>query len=121
MTKQAADFRGADIIDSRDLIEAATEIREYEADEVGDDEIAILAFCEDMERNGPADWAYGEVFIAESHFEDYARELARDIGAVSGDEGWPHNRIDWETAADDLKMDYSTAELFGTTYLFRDS
>lgn len=60
-------------------------------------------------------------FIADSHFEDYARELAEDIGAIKRgrDMDWPCNRIDWEMAAEDLQQDYSQVEVDGETYWYR--
>ena len=64
------------------------------------------------------DW-YPVTLIKESYFEDYARELADDIGAVSKDATWPNNCIDWEEAADMLKQDYSSLEMDGETYYTR--
>ena len=58
-------------------------------------------------------------FIAEYDFEDYARELAEDIGAVNDDNQWPLTHIDWKSASEELEMDYSSIDLDGTTYLFR--
>ncbi len=62
----------------------------------------------------------GGPFVDESDFKEYARELAEDIGAIDPDAGWPLGCIDWEKAADELKMDYSSIEWNGTTYLYRD-
>lgn len=64
------------------------------------------------------DW-YPVTLVRESYFEDYARELAEDIGAIKGDEQWPCNCIDWERAANELRMDYTSAEFDGVEYLFR--
>lgn len=61
----------------------------------------------------------GGPFVDERDFEDYARELADDIGAVPDKASWPLTHIDWERAADELKMDYSSVEWQGTTYLYR--
>jgi chromosome segregation ATPase len=58
--------------------------------------------------------------IAESDFEDYAREMAEDIGAINRHAAWPANCIDWEQAANELKMDYSVIELESTTYYYRE-
>lgn len=59
-----------------------------------------------------ADWPYGETLIEDYEFENYARDLAQDIGAITGEEGWPANCIDWEKAASELQQDY-TAISFG--------
>lgn len=64
------------------------------------------------------DFQHGETLIRDDYFEEYAQELAEDIGAIK-ETGWPCNCIDWEKAADELKMDYSSFELDGTTYWMR--
>ena len=57
--------------------------------------------------------------IPASDFEEYAQELAEEIGAISHDRQWPNYCIDWERAARELKMDYTSVEVNGTTYYFR--
>ena len=57
--------------------------------------------------------------IREDAFEDYARELAEDIGAVPSDVGWPVYCIDWERAARDLAMDYMSVRFMGDDYYIR--
>jgi hypothetical protein len=64
------------------------------------------------------DWFPGQL-IAESDFEDYARELAEDIGAIPDDASWPCTCIDWEKAARELQTDYSSVTYDGTEYLYR--
>lgn len=59
-------------------------------------------------------------FVAESDFEDFARETAESIGAISSEGGWPIDYIDWERAADALQMDYTAVEFDGTTYYTRE-
>ena len=61
----------------------------------------------------------GIYFIDEDCFEDYARELAYDIGAINNDLEWPCTHIDWEAAARDLRMDYTEVEFDGNNYLVR--
>jgi antirestriction protein len=108
-----------DMIDSRDVIERIAELEadderdEYEAEELA----ALKAFAEQGE--GFADWQYGEVFIRDSYFEDYARELAEDMGAITGDESWPATCIDWERAARELRMDYTPIGFDGVDYWAR--
>lgn len=60
-----------------------------------------------------------EALIPEYDFEDYARELAEDIGAISKDYQWPNYCIDWEYAAQELKHDYTTVTIDGEDYLMR--
>ncbi len=64
-------------------------------------------------------WEFGITFIAESYFEDYAREFAEDIGAIKKDGEWPTNCIDWESAANELKIDFSEVDFDGETYYYR--
>jgi hypothetical protein len=62
---------------------------------------------------------YPVTLIRDSYFEDYARELAEDIGAIShGVDTWPKNCIDWEEAASQLQNDYSSVEVNGTVYWY---
>lgn len=62
----------------------------------------------------------GVTLIAESHFEDYARELAEDLhGDAIREAAWPFDNIDWEEAADDLKVDYAEVEFRGYDFWVR--
>lgn len=64
------------------------------------------------------DW-YPITLIRDDYFEDYARELAEDIGANDRNAPWPCQYIDWEAAADQLKGDYSMVEFEGDSYWYR--
>jgi hypothetical protein len=70
----------------------------------------------DEQWNG--DW-YPVTLIRDSYFREYAVELADEIGAVDSNAGWPNNCIDWEEAARELRMDYSSVEYAGITYWYR--
>lgn len=83
----------------------------------GEELAALIAFR--VEAETVSDWHYGETFIADDYFEDYARELAADIGAIDPAAGWPTAHIDWEAAANALQSDYTDFELGGTTYWAR--
>lgn len=114
-----------DVLYSRDVIERIEELRNEIGENTAPDDFVLereeLAILEAFagEGEGFADWHYGETFIADHYFETYAQELARDIGAIKGEEGWPLYCIDWERAADDLRQDYSQIELNGTAYWAR--
>lgn len=58
--------------------------------------------------------------IRDADFEDYARQLAEDLGAIESDSGWPVDYIDWTRAADALRSDYTTIEWDGESYLTND-
>lgn len=114
-------------IDSSDLITRHAELESLVNEDATDDddlmaeERAELAELTEIieEGSGIPDWTYGVVLIPEYQFEDYARELANDIGAIDRDAGWPVDYIDWALAADALKMDYTEIEIRGVTYLGR--
>jgi hypothetical protein len=65
------------------------------------------------------DWKDGSTLIRDSYFEDYAREMAEDIGAIGKDLQWPLMHIDWEAAADALKQDYTSVDFDGVEYWVR--
>lgn len=77
----------------------------------------LLALQE--EASGSSDWTYGETLIRDSYFQEYAQELAEDIGAINKQATWPNNCIDWERAADELKQDYFSVDFDGVDYWIR--
>lgn len=129
-------------LDIRDIIERFEELEDEiaqlepddEAEELDEDQSAELeelrdefetlkSFLEELAGAGGGhqwrgDW-YPVGLIIDSYFEDHARELAEDIGAISGSEEWPLNCIDWERAARELQMDYSIVSFQGVTYWYR--
>ena len=64
------------------------------------------------------DWFPSEL-IAEDDFEEYAEQLADDIGAVPSDAAWPLTCIDWKEAAKQLAQDYTSIEYQGKEYYWR--
>lgn len=120
-----------DAIDSRDVIARIAELEDMHeppeddgsegSDGLDDDERAELAALKALaeEGEGLADWRYGETLIRDSYFEDYARELAEDIGALEKCDHWPATCIDWERAARELQMDYTSIDFDGVTYWAR--
>lgn len=92
-------------------------LAEWDNGDEGQELKALKALAE--EASGYPDWTYGEMLIRDSYFEDYARELAEDIGAIPKNLGWPCNHIDWEGATNALKMDYFSVEFDGVEYWIR--
>jgi antirestriction protein len=119
MTRSWSDLRG-DTFDSRDIIARLDDLR-ADPDALDDDEREELVILEDIESSaeGYGDWLYGETFIPDADFEDYARDLADDIGAVPSDAQWPLTYIDWPAAADALRQDYTSYTFDGIDYLAR--
>ncbi len=122
------DAERANVLDSRDLIalreSLTTDLEIAEEDPEGStveerqdlrDQIATIDELEDE----ISDWCYGATLINEDYFEDYARELADDIGAIDSDAGWPTSYIDWSAAADALAIDYSSVEIGSTSFYVR--
>ncbi len=90
--------------------------------EGGSDEAQELAILENVAEQGEdvgGDWPHGEALIRDSYFTEYAQELADDIGAINRDAQWPCCHIDWDAAAEALKMDYSTIDFDGVEYYIR--
>lgn len=128
----------ADLLDSRDVIARIEELEASRdafpeaadttaegggtwAEECPEDaaELAVLTALAEEAEGYAADWRHGETLIRDSYFEDYARELAEDIGAVKSDMSWPYTSIDWEQAANELKQDYTSVDFDGVTYWVR--
>lgn len=109
-----------DVIDSRQVI---ARIEELESDEERtEEETAELTTLQALaaEAAGYApDWQYGEALIRDSYFKTYAMEYAEDIGAIDNDAKWPANCIDWEQAARELQMDYTSVSFDGVDYWIR--
>jgi len=63
---------------------------------------------------------YPVVLVRDDHFREYAEELAEELhGDAIRKASWPMNCINWEDAAKELKVDYSTVEFDGVTYWYR--
>ena len=130
---------GADVIDVRDIIDRVEELRAcrdayndkmsspdawHSVPDGDPDELVMLegilselaGYGGDEEFDG--DW-YPVELVAESYFQEYAQDLAEDCGMVDTNARWPMNCIDWEQAARELQMDYSSIEIRGFTYWYR--
>lgn len=128
MSQTIEDFKGADIIDLRDVIARVEELRELETDEESRtiEENAELEALENLlsdlcgyggDEQWEGDW-YPVTLIARSYFVDYCEELVKDIGDL------PRNipsylAIDWQATADNLEQDYSSVDFDGDEYLYR--
>jgi len=124
-----------DLAEEEDLHDRADEMRaevERLNNEIGTAEAALRAWDEENEsefeplkdfakqgEDYASDWNHGATLIRDSHFEDYAQELAEDIGAIDRNAAWPACHIDWAAAAESLKQDYTSIEFDGVTYWVR--
>lgn len=128
-----------DVIDVRDLMGRVDELRsEREDDEEANndwdwaehnpddaEELAALeAILADLAGNGgdeqwEGDW-YPVTLIRDSYFKDYAMDLAEDVCSDAiANASWPLTCIDWERAARELRVDYTSTEIDGVTYWYR--
>lgn len=121
-----------DIIDVRDIIARVEELEDTVSQEdidnliESDDATELVCLREllgDLAGNGGedqwrGDW-YPVTLVRDSYFKEYVQELADDVGAINGYAKWPNNCIDWDKAARELQMDYSSVEYDGVTYWFR--
>lgn len=144
MPRSEAITNSADILDSRDIIARIEELEselealeeEAEADhgntqensaaqgeltEWNNSEGRELKALREFASEGEscADWPHGETLIRDSYFQEYAQELADDLGAIPKDAAWPLTCIDWNQAARELKQDYTSLEFDGVTYWAR--
>ncbi len=86
---------------------------EDEADEL----VTLRALQDDAE--GASDWKHGATLIRDSYFENYAQELAEELGVMEHNATWPYTCIDWEKAAEELQQDYTSVEFGDVTYWVR--
>lgn len=134
-----------DIIDTRDVQDRIEELRiELDLDEDGNpneydegeqrpepldaDEQAeleeelreLLELKSEVESYSGDRFEDGATLIADSHFEEYAKELAEDIhGSAISEAAWPFDNIDWAGAAEDLQVDYTQIEFRGYDFWVR--
>jgi CRISPR/Cas system-associated endonuclease Cas1 len=82
-------------------------------------ELKILKAVEEEAEGSASDWRYGETLIRCTYFKEYAQELAEDCGMVTKDSSWPNDCLDWDRAARELKIDYTTVDYDGIEYWIR--
>ncbi len=98
---------------------SAPNLTDFQMDEDDTAELAALLALEADAEGYADDWRYGVTLIRDSYFEDYARELAEEIGAMDPNASWPLTCIDWAEAARQLQQDYTAVEFDGVTYWVR--
>jgi len=124
-----------DTLDSRDIIarieELETETEDWKAEDtegnpLGDTYEDMRTELEELrqvieEISGYAGDSpeQGIFLIRDSYFVEYAQEFAEDIGAIPHNTAWPCTCIDWEQAAHELRMDYTSIEIGEITYWYR--
>jgi len=61
-------------------------------------------------------WASGTALIRDSHFPEYAKEQAYDLGDLKRDAKLISDCVDWDKVAELLKQDYFQVDIDGVTY-----
>lgn len=84
-----------------------------EKDELEEESQSIMELNSDCE-----DYARGESLINEDYWVTYVQQMAEDIDGINTS-NWPYNCIDWEQAATDLAMDYTTITFEGQDFYIR--
>ena len=113
-----------DTIDVRDIIARVEELESEQSDDGEKEELETLTeLLDELKGTGGdeewrGDW-YPLTMIRDSHFEDYAQELAEECGDLNRKPRWPYTCIDWEKAARELQYDYTSVDYNGTTYWVR--
>lgn len=129
MTQTWDEIRGSDVIDTRDItdriedigtdLEGLDETSADDAAEVAElrEELDVLtAIVEECDEYFGDSFRDGVTLVRDDYFEEYAEQLADDIGAIDKDAGWPLTYIDWAAAAAALQQDYTSIDIDGTTY-----
>lgn len=81
------------------------------------DELEEIEEVDELEKY-ITDFQYGETLIHESYFTEYCEELCKDFGYISKD--FPlWIEIDWDSTAENIKIDYSECTYQGETYYAR--
>lgn len=79
---------------------------------------ALVDFCESCS-NYNDDWSHGTPIVSEDEFTAFAMNLASDV--CSNNNAWPFNHIAWDSAADELKSDYTLIRYDRENYYIRNT
>ena len=117
--EEVSAFEEAEQTAKDDLATAQENVKDWDESDEGQELAKLKAFAEEAEGYAE-DWRYGATLIHKDYFEDYARELADDLGLYDDRKAqWPHTCIDWAQAAEELQQDYTSVDFDGETYWVR--
>jgi hypothetical protein len=89
-------------------------------DDQGVELTKLKEFAEEVESQGvTTEWEYGAIFVRDTYFTDYAQQEAEDCGLLENCDKWPATCIDWDQAARELQMDYTSVEFDSVDYWVR--
>lgn len=117
--EEVSAFEEAEQAAKDELATAQANVKDWDESDEGQELAKLKEFAEEAEGYA-SDWRHGAPLIHEAYFEDYARELAEDLGDYNSKNArWPHTCIDWAQAAEELKQDYTSVDFDGETYWVR--
>ena len=93
---------------NEEIAEARAALEEWDNSDEARELKTLKDFWDDIDQN--------ESLIADSYFEEYAQELAEELGYMDSANRWPYTCIDWEQAARGLQQDYSLVTLADSEY-----
>lgn len=98
----------------------------FEADHaegITEEESGELTLLRELAAQGETfrDWAEGVTLVRYSYFKTYAQEFHEESSDNGHSESvqWPYTCIDWDQAAHELAMDYTTVEFDEVAYFGR--
>ena len=83
-----------------------------------EDELKEIEEIDDVENELGSEFEYGVTLVDVDDWEEYVKELLEDIGYIPKDfPSWIE--IDWESTANNVKVDYTEVTYQGNSYLGR--
>lgn len=135
----------SNVLDTRELderLDYLTSVKDVRADwmdakrdAMSDEEIEELEdnepeeFTDEMEKELDAleeaksevtEWRDGNTLVNLDYWTEYCKELTMEIGELPKNlASYIENNIDWDGVAVDLSVDYSTIDIMGNTFYYR--
>ena len=113
---------GNQYLDSRDIVERLNYLENLPKEEVQEEEEYPDEYKElfDLrEEIGKENFDFGITFIEVDYWEEYAEELAYDVGLADRNNTTFNWYIDWEKWAEALSQDYSSVNLGSYEYYYQ--
>jgi len=105
-----------------DMLDARKALADWDESEEAKELETLDAIVEELRGYGGDEQRDGSWFpltlIRDSYFTEAMQDMVQDIGDLPRDIP-RYLVIDWEATAENLKVDYSTVEIEGTTYFYR--
>jgi len=103
--------------DDATRIQALNDLEAWDKSDESRELAALQALAKQGEAYAPH-WEHGETLIRSTYFVEYAEDLAKDCDGLPRDLP-AYIEIDWETTAENIKVDYTEIDFDGVPYLIR--